>query len=271
MQQRQTHRGHLDRGQANRLAVGLIAGSGAVVVAVCSVGLASAATASSESLTPARSVASGAATVSPAAKSLDELTVREIIAASAQAAKAKGSVHVVGTATLRGVPVSISGDGIAKVGAAGKLVVMGRTVELYGTPSWVAVKADPALLALAGLPVTNGNGWVKFTKAQAAALLKGAFPDAGFKAKLAKLKKASKKSVGAVTKGSLTTVDGVEVLPLTLAKAGLTVYVAANGEPLPVKVVVTKRAAAEFSFSNWGTATLPSAPAASDMVDYSRR
>ena len=177
----------------------------------------------------------------------------------AQAATAsEPSAHVSGNIVSSGTPEQL--DVTAAHGAGGGTISMsGTTLQLVLHQPNAYVRADAA-------------SWNKLTNNPAAGqLLAGKWlqtPTSGQFADLAKIADLTELAqnitpTGPLTKGRLTTVNGISVIPLTDSGAkGGTLYVAATGKPV-IEVLKSNGTtnSGSVTFDQYGKATVPAVPA----------
>lgn len=155
----------------------------------------------------------------------------QIVNAASKAVARASSMHVAGSIVSSGEPLALdlslaSGRGgrgqISVGGFAIKVIDVGQTVYLYGSPSF----------------------WQHYSGAAAARLLNGKWlksPATGQLASFAALTNMQHMaslllSHGVLSKGSTTTVNGRQVIALRDTTQGGTLYVASTGTPYPIEI-----------------------------------
>jgi hypothetical protein len=187
-----------------------------------------------------------------ASKSADQ-----IVSASNAAVQHATSVHVSGSLTTSGVPLSldltlVNGKGgqgqISEAGLSFRLIDVGQTVYIQGTQAF----------------------WQHFGGATAAKLIDGRWlkaPAGGQFASLAvltnmqKLMDALLLSHGNLTKGGTSTVNGQQVVSVTDKSKGGTLYVATSGPPYPVVLRRTGGGSGQIAFDKFNEPVTLTAPA----------
>lgn len=155
-----------------------------------------------------------------------------IVKAADTAITHASSVHVAGSITTSGVPLTldltlVSGKGgtggMSEGGLAFKIVSVGQTVYIQGTSSF----------------------WEHYGGATVARLLDGKWlkaPATGQFASIARITNMQALmanillSHGSLAKGATTTVNGQSVVPVTDKSKGGTLYVATSGPPYPIEI-----------------------------------
>jgi hypothetical protein len=222
---------------------------------------------SSGSSTPAASTpaASASAAVSPTPASLGKAPAAKTLFLRANAAVSRAtSARIAGSLAHGGSTVSFnlaitkSGDSYGTVAlGAGQLTVLNTGGKSF-------VKVSKALLKQMRLPsvacTLMCGKWLKMTPADARSIL-GDFSWASM------IGSTSQTPPGIKVQGSAT-VNGVPAWVLTSSAAG-TIYLAARGQPYPLRVVAPGHAG-RVDYTDWDTVTIPPPPPASDVVDLSQ-
>lgn len=73
---------------------------------------------------------------------------------------------------------------------------------------------------------------------------------------------------GTVTKGELATANGQKAIIMVSDKGQL--RIATTGDPLPIQLQATGSDSAAVTFSQWGSTSAGTAPAAGDTIDFSK-
>jgi len=249
--------GHLVR---SRLAAGVTAGLAALLLAGCG--------GDDDSSTSAGSSGSETSSeTSDAGNGESEKTGAEVSEDAIDALEAAGSVHVAGTVTAEGeettFDIQLQGDD-----AAGTITLGGQTVELIRTAGTAYMKGDAALWTSFGVPaeaVAQLDGtWVLMPPGTDSGL--DTFTFDGF---LDEIRDGSGGDGGNAQEEVATEeLDGQEVVVVT-DDDGSKLYVAATGEPYPLKVVDTGDEPGEVTFSNFGkTESITAPPAPLDLSQF---
>lgn len=142
-----------------------------------------------------------------------------------------------------------------------KLIVIGKTVYLNPDDKWWKANAGSAADSL--ITLVNGRYIKATTSSSGAAQLSGL-------CNLSQVMASSFKIVGTMTKGKLTTLDGVKVLPIT-DDQNATGWVTDTAKPELVEVKSPKDSSgegADLTFSTSASVTL-TPPPASDVIEAS--
>lgn len=193
---------------------------------------------------------------------LADQSAADILKATQAAALAQKSVHMVGTVTQGSdkltMDLRLEKDG----GATGTLDLAGATLQIVSTGTAVYIKGDKAYWtaeAGAGAAELIGDSWVAATKSSDRAQFKDLIDYATALGGVLD-------PTGTVTKGSTSTVEGVDVVGIKDGKAG-TLWVAASGEPLPV--LIDGGTQGRVTFTEWGEKVVVTAPDPADVLDPS--
>lgn len=156
----------------------------------------------------------------------------QIVSASGSAVTHAKSVHVSGTITTSGVPLTLdlsllSGQGgrgsISEAGLSFQLVDVGRTVYIKGSPTFWQHFGGAAAARLIG------DRWLKAPDS-------GQFASIATLTDLHQLFGALLLKHGGLTKLGTSTVNGQRVVGITNKSQGGILYVATNGPPYPVEL-----------------------------------
>jgi len=245
--------GHLVR---TRLAAGLTAGLAALLLAGCG----------GDDDAPAAS-GSAASSSSDAGNGESEKTGPEVSEDAIDALEAAGSVHVEGDVTTEGeqttFDIQLQGDD-----AAGTLTLGDQSVELLRVDGTAYMKGDAALWTSFGVPaeaVGQLDGVWVLMPADAASGLE-TFTFDGFVDEI----RGGSGGTGGNAEEEVATdeLDGQDVVVVT-DDDGSKLYVAATGEPYPLKVVNTGAEAGEVVFSGFGeTEEITAPPAPLDLSQF---
>jgi hypothetical protein len=177
-------------------------------------------------------------------------------AAKAAAAKAT-SVHIAGTISSSGKPVSLDMELLAGKGGKGKISQEGFTIRLIQVHGAVYINGSAAFYNHVG-------------GAAAAQLLQGKWlkapANSGELASLAELTDLSKligtalSDHGKLSKGSSTTIEGQKAIGLDDTTKGGTLYVATTGAPFPLEITKTGKESGKVVLDRWNKAVTLSAP-----------
>ena len=189
----------------------------------------------------------------------------QILEASKQAARQASSVHIVGTISSEGKPITLDMELLAGKGGKGTISQEGFKIQIIQTGGAVYI-----------------NGSSDFYKhvtgsAPAAALLQGKWlkapANSGELASLAELTDLSKlidtalASHGTLSKGDTTTIEGQKAIPLKDTTKGGTL-VAATGKPYPLQITKEGKESGKVTFNRWDQPVTLDAP--SGAIDISK-
>lgn len=187
------------------------------------------------------------------------LTGEQILARALAAATGERSVLVEGTAqgsTVKATLAATSADTtISGKGATVEVLKVGDAHYVKGDQTYWASQVDAAAAkAFAGR-------YVKITAAQAASYKTFLSIAAFFGDTL--------RPGGTVTKGDVTVVDGQRAIALVDSADGSRLYIAVDGDALPLEVDKPGTGGGTVTFTRWGDPVSVSAPAAGDVLDFS--
>lgn len=182
----------------------------------------------------------------------------EILAASKAAAGSASSVHVAGSLSSGGTPITLDLDLVSGHGGRGQISEGGLSFELIVVDGTVYIKGSSAFYS-------------HFGGSAAAQLFKGKWlrsPAKGSElASLASLTNFGRlleqtlASSGVLVKGATSTVAGKPVIELRDTSKNGSLYVATTGQPYPVEIVKRGSETGHVSFTRWNEPVSLSAPA----------
>ncbi len=188
-----------------------------------------------------------------------------ILAATTAATSNLSALHMSGSLTSNGTPITLDLYLVSGKGATGTLSENGLSFKLISVGKLVFI---------------NGSAkfWEKFGGKAAATLFNGKWlktttssPSFGSLAALTNLHDLFGKllgSHGALKKAAATTIDGQKVIGLTDTAKGGTLYVATTGKPYPVQLTSPKPGTGHITFSGFNQPVSITAPSSS--VDISQ-
>jgi hypothetical protein len=215
-------------------------------------------------LLAAVAAAGPAAAVAVADNGVASLSPSAILAATSKAVAGLKSVHVAGALSSGGEAISFNLDIVSGEGGKGSMSEGGLSFQIIDAGKYVYINASPSF-------------WKHFGGAAAATLFAGKWlkaPSSGQFSSLAALTSVSKlfssllNTKSTLTRGSVTTVDGQSVVPLTDKVHGGTLYVATNGQPYPIEISKSGASGGKIQFSKFGESIKIAAPAHS--IDLSQ-
>jgi hypothetical protein len=189
----------------------------------------------------------------------------QILASTQAAAYAANSAHVSGSLTSDGEKITLDLDLLAGKGGRGQLSENGLSFELIDTGGYVYIKGSPAFYSHIAGSATAQLFVGKWLKAPAAS---GNFASLASLTDLHSLIQTTLQGHGTLGKGAPTTVDGQDVIPLTDATKGGTLYVATKGKAYPVEIIKQGSNGGQVAFASWNAPVSLVAPA--NAVDLTK-
>jgi hypothetical protein len=190
------------------------------------------------------------------------------------AKKAKDSLFAVKDThiTAKGTDVEVDVKVNSSQQVEGHATVKGKSLELTVLDDTAYVRIAPGAVQLIADELKIQNSLVT----SAAKVVEGKYVKlSDAKAKLADLPSmiqsftTSDKPTPVVKRGEVTEVNGVKVIPLTTSAEGgesSTVFIAAQGDPFPVRVTSGKKTV-DLTYTKLNEQFTPKAPPAADVVD----
>lgn len=182
----------------------------------------------------------------------------EIIAASKAAAGSASSVHVAGTLTTNGTPITLDLSLAAGHGGRGRISQSNLSFELIVIGNTLYIKGSSAF-------------YRHFGGGAAAQLFQGKWlkaPTSGSQlatlaslANFGRLLEQTLANHGTVAKGPATTTAGQPSIELRDTSNGGSLFVATTGQPYPLEIVRRGSETGHISFSEWNKPVSISAPA----------
>ena len=145
---------------------------------------------------------------------------------------------------------------ISEGGLSFNLILLDGTAYISGSPAFYSHFGGPAAAQL-----LEG----KWLKAPASS---GTFSSLGSLTDLDQLLSTALSDHGALAKGPTTTIDGQQVLSVTDASHGGTLYVATTGKPYPIEISKSGKTGGKISFGSWNAPVTLAAP--KDAIDLSQ-
>jgi hypothetical protein len=207
----------------------------------------------------------GCGSSSPSGNGVSSKSATEILAASKAAADSASSVHVAGTLTSSGTPVTLnlslaSGHGgrgqISQGSLSFELIVLGDTIYIKGSPAFYSHFGGTAAAQL-----FQGK-WLKSPVSGGELGSLAALTD------FSKLLDQALASQGALAKGATTTIAGQPVIELHDTSHNGSLFVATSGKPYPIEIVKHGSEAGHITFTGWNQPVSLSAP--SGAIDLSQ-
>jgi hypothetical protein len=192
-------------------------------------------------------------------------TPTEILAAATAAANSASSVHVSGSIVSGGSPITLDLELAAGKGGRGQISEDGLSFNLIQIGGTAYISGSPAFYSHFGGPAAEKLLEGKWLKAPASS---GSFSSLGSLTDLNQLLGTALSDHGTLTKGSTTTIDGQQVLSVTDASHGGTLYVATTGKPYPIEIYKTGKTGGKITFDHWNAPVTLTAPA--NAIDLSQ-
>ena len=192
-------------------------------------------------------------------------TPTEILAAATAAANSASSVHVSGSIVSGGSPITLDLELAAGKGGRGQISEDGLSFNLIQIGGTAYISGSPAFYSHFGGPAAEKLLEGKWLKAPASS---GSFSSLGSLTDLNQLLGTALSDHGTLTKGSTTTIDGQQVLSVTDASHGGTLYVATTGKPYPIEIYKTGKTGGKITFDHWNAPVTLTSPA--NAIDLSQ-
>jgi hypothetical protein len=207
----------------------------------------------------------GSSSSSSSGSGLESKSPSQILEATKAAASKAASVHISGTISSNGKPISLDMELLAGKGGKGKISQEGFTIQLIQTGGAVYINGSAAFYQHVG-------------GAAAAQLLQGRWlkapANSGELASLAELTNLSKlidtalSNHGKLAKGGTATIEGQKAIALKDTTKGGTLYVATSGTPYPLEIAKTGKESGKVVLDRWDKPVSLSAPAGA--IDISK-
>ena len=179
-----------------------------------------------------------------------------IVSAATSAVAGVSSVHVSGSITSGGVPITLDLNLVSGKGGQGSMAENGLSFQIVTLGQEVYINASPAF-------------WRHYAGNAAAQLLEGKWlkgPATGQFASLASLTNLQEffnkllSNHETLEKGATSTVNGQKVVAVNDTTNGGTLYVATAGKPYPVEIVKSGSPAAQIDFDRFNQSVSLTAP-----------
>jgi hypothetical protein len=192
-------------------------------------------------------------------------TPTQILAAATAAADSASSVHVTGSIVSGGSPITLDLELVAGKGGRGQISENGLSFNLIQVDGTAYISGSPAFYSHFGGPAAAQLLEGKWLKAPASS---GSFSTLGSLTDLNQLLNTALSDHGALAKGPTSTIDGQQVLSVTDAAHGGTLYVATTGKPYPIEISKAGKTGGKISFGAWNAPVTLQAPKSS--IDLSQ-
>lgn len=181
----------------------------------------------------------------------------EILAASKAAADSASSVHVAGTLTSNGTPVTLNLSLSSGHGGRGQISQGSLSFELIVVSDTIYIKGSPAFYShfggAAAAQLFQGK-WLK------APISGGELGSLASLTDFGRLLDQTLASHGTLAKGATTTVAGEPVIELRDTSNNGSLFVASTGKPYPIEIVKHGSETGHISFTAWNQPVSLSAP-----------
>lgn len=189
----------------------------------------------------------------------------EILAASKAAAGSASSVHVAGTLTTGGTPITLDLSLAAGHGGRGQISQGGLSFELIVLENTIYIKGSPAFYrhfgGTAAAQLFQGK-WLKAPVSGSELATLASLANFG------RLLEQTLASHGTVVKGATTSTAGEPSIELRDTTHNSSLFVATTGKPFPLELVKRGAETGRISFSEWDKPVSISAPPAA--IDLSQ-
>jgi hypothetical protein len=202
--------------------------------------------------------ASGIATKSPT----------EIVAATKAAADGAATVHIAGTVSSGGKPLSIDMELVNGKGGRGRITIEGTSVNLIRVAGAVYIDGSPAFYRRIAGPTAAQllqGKWLKAPEKD------GNFASLTSLTDLAKLIDTTLASHGTLVRDGTSTIAGQKVVAVRDATQGGTLYVATTGSPFPIEVAKDGGSGGRIVFDRWNQPVSLVAPANAININQLQR
>jgi hypothetical protein len=185
-------------------------------------------------------------------------TPQEILARAKALADDATSVHVAGSITSGGMPITFDLQVLAGEGGRGQLAENGLSFELIQTRRFVYIKGSPAFYThiggAAAAQVLQGK-WLKAPTASSEFASLASLTD------LRQLVDTTLADHETLSRGAVTTVDGHKAIAVNDTSQGGTIYIATTGPPYPIEVTKAGSGGGTITFNQWNQPVTLTAPA----------
>jgi len=192
-------------------------------------------------------------------------TPTEILSAATAAANSASSVHVSGSIVSAGSPFTLDLELVKGKGGRGQISEGGLSFNVILLDGTAYISGSPAFYSHFGGPAAAQLLEGKWLKAPASS---GTFSSLGSLTDPNQLLNTALSDHGALAKGPTTTIDGQQVLSVTDASHGGTLYVATTGKPYPIEISKSGKTGGKISFGSWNAPVTLAAP--KNAIDLSQ-
>lgn len=182
----------------------------------------------------------------------------QILTASKAAAESASSVHVSGTFSTGGMPVSLDVSLAAGRGGHGQLSESGLSFELIVVDNTIYIKGSRGFYEHFAGPTAADLLQGKWLKAPANS---GQLGTLASLTNLSKILGQTLVSSGSIAKGSSTSINGQSAIELTDTAKDGSLFVATTGQPFPLQINKRGAEAGKVTFSAWNQPVTLTPPA----------
>jgi hypothetical protein len=172
----------------------------------------------------------------------------EILAATKAAADSASSVHIAGSLSSGGSPITLNMYLVSGTGGRGQLAENGLSFELIVVDGSIYIKGSPAFYSHFGGAAAAQLFHGKWLKAPANS---GELASLASLTDLGKLIDQALTNTSTLVKGTSTTIGGQPAVELTDPTKDGSIYVATTGKPFPVQLVKRGAESGRVTFSGW--------------------
>ncbi len=170
-----------------------------------------------------------------------------ILNAASQAVAAASSVHISGTITSGGTPITLDMHLVAGKGATGQISSRGLSAQLVSLGQYVYINGAESFWKTFAGPTIAQKLAGKWLKTPAS----GSFSSLANLTNMRLLFGQAFGSHGTLAKGQTTTVNGQQVVALRDTTKGGTLYVATTGAPYPIEIVKAGSSSGQVRFDQF--------------------
>lgn len=189
---------------------------------------------------------------------VESKSAEEIVKEAKSAADEASSVHVSGSVTASGSPVTLDLSLATGKGATGQISQSGSTFKLIidGSNAYIS-GSDAFYRKLGGAAASQllAGKWLKVPVSTPE------FASFDSLTNMRKLLDAALAGHGTLQKGSTTTIGGQSAIAVNDTTRGGTLYVATTGKPYPLQISKSGAEAGKITFDKWDEPVTISAPA----------
>jgi hypothetical protein len=187
-----------------------------------------------------------------------------IVNAASHAIQDVQSVHIAGSITSSGTPITLDLHLVSGKGATGSLSSRGLSFKLVSVGQYVYINGGPSFWQAFGNPAVArllAGKWLRTTAT-------GNFASLGAFTNMRRLFTQAFSQYGTLAKGQTTTINGQNVVAVRDTTKGGTLFVATTGKPYPVEIRKGGADGGQVVFDQYNQPVTLSAPA--NAIDASK-